>query len=171
VDFEIRRSDMRTVKITVYAFNELSDKAKDFARNKWREHSEYPWWGDAKSSIEAFCAHFDVTLRDYEVSTHRPYHFKTDADNARFRGKKVQDYTPEGPAGDKASGYYLDLTLWGTFHKTFKEKGDAKYAFNEALHAAFKDVVADMEWHDSDECVDELLTLNEYEFTADGRIH
>jgi hypothetical protein len=162
---------MRTVEIEVYSFGELSEKAKDVARNKWREHSDYPWWDDAKSSIDAFCAHFGVTRKDYEVSTHRPYYFRTDADNAHFRGKQLKQYTPDGPVNAKTSGYCLDFALWGTFYNTFKQTGNAKYAFNEALDAAFKDVVSDMEWHESDEAIDETLTINEYEYTADGRQH
>jgi hypothetical protein len=158
---------MRLVEIEVYSFGELSEKAKDVARSKWREYSDYPWWDEAKSSIEAFCAHFGVTLKDYEVSTHRPYYFKTDADNAHFRGRQLKDFS-----GDYSpTGYCIDYALWNTFYNTFKQTGNAKYAFNEALEAAFKDVVSDMEWHESDEAIDETLTINEYEYTADGRQH
>lgn len=157
---------MRTEEINIYKFDELmNNESKERARAWFREGLEYPWWDDGMKSVNHFCNHFGVKLLDYEVSTHRPYFIKTDASNAHFRGYKLKRVD----AGATMTGYCLDYTLWYTFHKTFRATGDAKCAFNDALHAAFKDMVADMEWHETDECIDELLTINEYEFTADGR--
>ena len=157
---------MRTETITIYTFGELpSERAKEKAREWWRHSdSDYPWRDDAITSINHFCAHFGVKLTDYEVSTHRPYSFKTDADNHHFRGRKLKDFN----ANHAPTGYCLDYTLWHTFYKEFERSGSARGAFSDALHAAFKDIVSDMEWQDSDECVDETLVINEYEFTADG---
>lgn len=159
---------MRTETITIYKFDELpSERAKEKARYWWRSTADYPWWGEAFNCINHFCAHFRVKLTDYEVSTHRPYYFKTDATKDNFRGIKLKDIHSE----HSPTGYCLDYTLWHTFFMTFKQTGDAKHAFNEALDAAFKDIVSDMEWHETDECIDELLTINEYEFTVDGEVY
>lgn len=159
---------MRTETITLYKFDELpSEHAKEKARYWWRSTADYPWWGEAKESIEAFCKLFGVELVDYEVSTHRPYYFKTDAANRHFRGVKLKKFDML----HSPTGYCLDYTLCYTFHKTFRDTGDAKHAFNEALDAAFKDIVNDMEWLDSDEAIDETLIANEYEFTIDGTIY
>lgn len=58
---------------------------------------------------------------------------------------------------------------WETFHDEIKLlKGDLHAAFNEAIEAAVKDIVRDMEYQNSDACVDEIISINEYEFYEDG---
>ena len=159
---------MRVVSVELFMFDELSDKAKEVARTWFRDGFDYPWWSESLASIKAFCEHFGVKLVDYEISIARPYYFKTDACNAHFRGVKMSDCMKDEPPFPN-TGYGLDYTLYDTFRKAFKATGDAKWAFNQAMHAAFRDIVSDIEWHYSDDAVDEMMFINEYEFTADGR--
>jgi len=55
-----------------------------------------------------------------------------------------------------------------TFYDEFEKTGDAKTAFNEALHAGFKAWRDDLEYQLDDESIDEFLTINEYEFDEYG---
>ena len=158
---------MRTATVELYQFNELSDEAKERAREWWRENLDYPWWSDAEASIRAFCDHFGVRVKDYSIGAYSPSHLDTDAENGHFRGIKLKAINREA----MPTGYCLDCALWQTFYDEFKRTGSALYAFNEAIDAAVKEVREDMEYQYSDESVDEMLTINEYEFTENGKIY
>jgi len=155
---------MRTVEIPVFQFSELSDRAKDRAREWWRNGAEYPWHGDCRASITAFCDHFGVTLRDWSIGAHCPFDYSTDAEPRHFRGMKLRDFSRE----HMPTGYCLDCDLWMTFYDTFKKTGDAKLAFDDAIHAGFIAWQRDIEWHLSDESVDESIEINGYEFDENG---
>ena len=158
---------MRTIELEVMTFEELTDSAKDTARDWWRDGNEYTWWSDAIKSIDAFCSEFNVRIRDYQIGTWRPSYVETDAKNANFRGLKLSEFTRD----HNPTGYCLDLTLWNTFYDTWKESGSALYAFNKAIDEAVRDIVRDMEYLDSNEAVDEMLIVNGYEFYPNGKIY
>ena len=158
---------MRTATVELYQFNELSDEAKERAREWWRENLDYPWWSDAKASILEFCGHFGVMVQEYSIGAFEPAWMETNAANENFRGIKLKAINREA----MPTGYCLDCALWQTFYDEFKRTGSALYAFNEAIDAAVKGVREDMEYQYSDESVDEMLTINEYEFTENGKIY
>jgi len=158
---------MRTETMTLYKFDELpSEQAKDRARERGRQWvSEDPAWGTENlESINAFCEFFGVKLKDWEVEAYSPFHFSTDAENRHFRGRKLRDFDRD----HMPTGYCLDNNLWATFYDEFEKTGDAKTAFNEALHAGFKALRDDLEHQLDDESIDEFLTINEYEFDEYG---
>ena len=156
---------MEIVEVKVYKFEELSDSAKDTARQWFREGNDYFWWDDALGSIKAFCNEFGIKIKNYEVGVWGHSYLDTDAENHHFRGRKLsefkRDYIP--------TGYCLDCTLWETFIDTWKATADPFGAFKEAIHVAVRDIVRDMEYQDSDEAVDEMLIVNQYDFDEDGR--
>lgn len=161
---------MRTETIEIYKFQELpTDAAKERAREWWREAtaSYFSWSSESLDSIKTFCAAFGVRLKEWSVGPYASPDYSTDAENHHFRGRKLRDFKRD----HMPTGYCLDCSLWGTFYDVFKATGDAKAAFDAALHAGFIDWRDDMESQLEDEHVDECLTINEYEFTADGRIH
>tara|TARA_R110000823_G_scaffold271003_1_gene390498 strand:- start:122 stop:604 length:483 start_codon:yes stop_codon:yes gene_type:complete len=157
---------MKTITINVYSFDELSDSAKDKARSDYRKHDVfgYIWWNESFNSLKAFCKHFNVEIKDYEVSTYRHSWVKTDANNQKFRGLKLKaiarDYMP--------TGYCMDCSLWMTFYDVFKLTGNALQAFNNALDQWVKDVILDIEYQDSDEVIDQNMICNNYEFDQNG---
>lgn len=156
---------MRTETINIYTFDELSDEAKEKARDWYRDGMEYFWWNESLESIKAFCDGYGVTVKDYSVGPFERSWITTDASNENFRGVKLRDV----PRDDTPTGYCLDCsTLWQTFHNEFKRTGDALRAFNEAIDAALAEIVADMEYQYTDESVDEHILINEYEFLENG---
>lgn len=158
---------MRTETIAVYTFNGLDEKAKDRARNWYSEGLEYPRYREAEESIKAFCSAFHVHVLDYEYGPFNSHNYiKTDAEPAHFRGLKLRDVDREA----MRTGYCLDNTLQYAFYDAFKQTGDAFSAFKCALDAAISDIVADVEYYHSTEAIDEMLEVNGYEFTADGRV-
>ena len=155
---------MRIVEETIYHFDELSDKAKETARDSFRDMEPF-WTKESIQSIEAFCDTFDVSLLDYSVDIYRSF-YRTNASNANFRGKRLsqfnRDYMP--------TGYCLDNELWTAFYDVFKTTGDAKYAFNAALYAGFKAWREDMKYQTTDEYIDDFILANGYEFYENGKL-
>lgn len=156
---------MRVIEKKVYHFDELSDKAKETARDCFRD-LDYAWSNEAKQSIETFCSAFNVSLLNFCVDAYYPFNYETDASNANFRGKRLsqfnRDYMP--------TGYCLDNDLWITFYDVFKSTGDAKQAFNAALDAGFRAWRSDMEYQTTDEYIDDHILLNGYEFYENGEM-
>lgn len=58
----------RTIETPVYYFAELSDEAKEKAREWWRncESGDPSWVHERRQSLEAFCKEFPVEARDWE---------------------------------------------------------------------------------------------------------
>ena len=158
---------MRTATIELYKFDELPDDAKDIARNWYLQDIEYPWFHESLNSIKAFCDHFGVSVKDWSIGAFSPSWLTTDATNANFRGIKLKSIDRE----NMPTGYCLDCDLWSTFYDEFKRTGDALYAFNQAIDAAVDSIVKDAEYQYTNESVDEMLIINDYEFTIDGNIH
>jgi len=158
---------MEIIEVTIYKFDELNDTAKEKARNWYREDLDYPWFSEAIGSIRAFVKHFGAELRDWQIGSGsgRDY-IKTNATNENFRGVKLKDidkdYMP--------TGYCLDADLWGEFFRVFQRTGDAKYSFEQALEEAIVGIQRDIDYQYSDECVDDTLRINDYQFTEDGRV-
>ena len=157
---------METVQIEVFTFDELSEEAKETARQWWGSDCEPLAWSDESlGSIKDFCEHFGVQLKDWSVGPYECPSYSTTAENRHFRGLRLSQVDKNA----MPTGYCLDATLWVTFYDHFKRTGDAKGAFDAALWEAFKEWRDDMEWQLSDECIDELLMINQYRFTEDGK--
>lgn len=150
----------------VFQFSELSDRAKEKARDWWREVSvgDYAWSDESRDSIEKFCAEFGVKLLDYSVCLWETPDYKTNADNSHFRGRKLSQFKRDATP----TGYCLDCALYQTFYDEFKRTGDAKHAFEKALYAGFIDWRSDMESQTEDEYIDDCLIANAYEFDIKG---
>lgn len=155
---------MQVIELKLYTIEELDEKAKERARNWWRSIGETSWHDESLESIKAFCEHFGVTLKTWEVGAYSSPYFSTDAENSHFRGLKLSQFKPEY----SPTGYCLDWPLWSVFFHSFKRSGDAKAAFLEGLEEGFKCWVSDLEDQNSDEYIDELLQANEYTFTENG---
>ena len=157
---------METVQIDIFAFDELSESAKEKAREWWRTDCDPLAWSDeSRGSIEAFCDHFGVRLTDWEVGPFQPFNYSTDAENRHFRGLRLSQVDRDA----MPTGYCLDATLWITFYDHFKKTGDTKGAFDAALWEAFKEWRDDMEWQLSDEYVDDCLIANGFRFEESGK--
>lgn len=156
---------MRIVEEKILKYEELDDSAKETAKEWWKDGLDYPWWRDAHESIKVFCDRFNVRIKDYSIGAFSPSWLDTDVDKGNFRGIKLKDIDRDA----MPTGYCLDCDLWFTFYDTWKATSDPLQAFKEAIEVAVKDIQKDMEWQFSDEAVEEMLIINEYEFTEDGK--
>lgn len=157
---------MRTETIEIFKFDELSDGAKEKARDWWRQASagDWAWMNESRQSIEAFLDHFGLTLSKWEIDAWS-YGFTLTVENSHVRGVKLRDFNRD----NTPTGYILDCALWMTFYDEFKRTGDAKHAVGAAVHAGFAEWRDDLESQQSDEYTDDVLTANEYEFTIEGK--
>jgi len=158
---------MRTMAVSVFKFDELSDEAQEKAIDRFREGMSCDFWIDeGLDSIKAFCSEFNVTLSNWSVGAYSHIEFKTDATNRNFRGVKLSSVDKEA----MPTGYCVDSDIRYKFHDEFKQTGDALYAFNEAVEAGFKSIRADMEYQLTDKAIKETIECNDYEFTEDGKL-
>ena len=157
---------MRIKQTEVFQFGELSDRAKDRARNWWREVSagDCSWGAESLDSIKKFCEEFGVKLKYYSVNPYSCPEYETNAENSNFRGRKLREFSRDA----MPTGYYLDCDLYQTFFDEFKRAGDAKRAFDKALWAGFIAWRNDMASENEDEYIDDCLIANEYEFDSEG---
>ena len=155
---------MRTIQTNIFEFDELSEAAKENARSWYREGQTFFWFDDYLASINIFCAEFGVKVTDYALGDGRGCFIDTDATNANFRGLKLADYNKESTP----TGFCADSDLRYPFFDTFKTTGDALQAFKDAIESIQHTIRRDIEASNSDEQVDENLSINDYEFTSEG---
>lgn len=156
---------MKIIEVAVFTFGELDEAAKEKAREWFKGKGfEYSWYKESLESIETFCRHFGVKLKDWSCPPHEPIYFNHDADQDNFSGLRLKDFDKEYCP----TGYYLDYVLWVEFYNTFKKSGRAKLAFNHALRQAFIEWREDLEYQLSDESVDDNIIANDYTFDECG---
>jgi hypothetical protein len=106
---------MRTISVTAYKFDELSDAAKERARDWWREGAfQDQWWDNVYADAVQIAEILGIELyqRPYQTvggsMRHEPgiyfSGFASQGDGARFEGiyryakgmrKKIRDYAPQ----------------------------------------------------------------------------
>jgi hypothetical protein len=170
---------MRTETINIYTFDELSDKAKDRARDWWRQGAlDYDWWDCVYANAERMglkITSFD-TGRSCEIEGN---FIGTPEETA----EKILAEDGEGWAGLVAEACAYRKTL-AEFMATAEKDEDgelATYALEadredidkEFLYALLQGFLSELrdeaEHLQSDEVADEMLVANDYEFTEDGK--
>lgn len=157
---------MRTIEKTIYKFDELSESAKERAREWYRMGLDYPWWDEVKSSLSSFCDEFGISVLDYSMGDSRRAFIKTDASPKNFRGLKLSQFDRE--AMPLLFGF--DIALRYSFADEWKKTSDPFYAFGIALESFLREVENDVEYQFSDEAVDESIEANGHEFDEFGGI-
>lgn len=183
---------MRTVTKTIYTFDELSDDAKERARewyrscgDTWGWQSE--WWNSAKEFSRI--APIKIREADYErghVSiewTGPNYALRFDhSDNiAELTGLRAWkwlsnngwfDWARKNSAGEcTMTGYCGDCSFSDAlepYERNPRAVPDLKQVFYEMAQAWVFAARRDMEHSYSDEAVDESIIANEYEFDSEG---
>lgn len=181
-------------KITeVFQFNELSDKAKEVARDWFKNGDEFNSDFILEDAKEA------GKILGIDVSKIYFTGFASQGDGACFDGKykgtedvlsKIKEYVPTDEklhdialllslsapltATIKQRGYYhsgcMEITCYGgddEIHgKEVELLEDALKAFADWIYSQLN---KEYEWSQSNEHVDEAIIANEYEFTREGK--
>lgn len=169
------KNSMRTINKKIYKFDELSDKAKEKARDWYREADDLPMLSDyLDSQLEEALAHNKITAdKPPKISYSLGY---CQGDGAMFEGVV---HWGKFTAKIKHSGHYyhynskeIDLTVT----ENGEEAEEVEYAaFNELYISICRELEREgynyIEEERSAERVDENIIANDYEFDEDGRIY
>lgn len=156
---------MRNAQIKVYSYAELSEDAKDTAKNYI--NSEHFWGAECIDSIKSFASQFKVMILSYKYGAFDIAEISHNAENSNFRRFTLKDAEklPEYP-----TGYYLDYNIREKFISEFKRTGNARIAFDNAMDYAIKECRSEWESQFDDGIMADYCELNDYEFTANGKL-
>jgi hypothetical protein len=200
---------MRTETITykIYPFEELDDKAKEKARDWFKEdYPDYEWWdytydrwkedlteigfNDPDFSFSGFCCQGDGASFTADLDLDKLIDCLMTCDPAAYKYRRLIGVQSteltwpfwEGPKVIRTDSHYChentvrtELYLQDAGPRTAKLI-DELQADIEALRYTlcrklYRELEAEYDHMRSNEHVDETITINEYEFTEDGKIY
>jgi hypothetical protein len=178
---------MQTVTIEIFHFDELPESAKERARQWYRAqgdcwHWQDEWWQSVKAFSEI--APIKIKSADYD-------RMEFDADFDHYpqsveflsglrawkwlRNNGWFDLANKNAMGDcTLTGYCGDCPLFDPIEQYATKPLDVPelgVLFEECIYSWLKAARDDLEWHYSDECIDENMEANSYQFTSDGKFY
>jgi len=189
---------VKTISVNLYQFDELDDKAKEVARDWFKEgYPDHSWWDGILDTAKDIATYFGVEI-------HQSYFrgFSSQGDGACFAGtfrsenlKTLAELQQEYPTEEHLhallqrllavkhqEGSFLRITPVGhyTHSRTMQaEDPDSYYVWDEmneirSCLRSFADWIykaLEKEYDElmSDECVDENIRCNQYWFLASGQ--
>ncbi len=174
---------MRTETIEVFQFDELSDRAKQRARDWYLSHGDsWHWSQEWWDSAVAFSAIAPVDIRAIDWHHASPDMRWTGDDELRdLSGLRAWKWLNNNGWFDLAqknamgactlTGYCGDCEFFDPIEKYRGDPlkvPDLETLFRDCVYAWAFSARRDLEWSQSDECVDETIRGNEYEYTAAG---
>jgi hypothetical protein len=170
---------MKTVKVNVYKFSELSEQAKEKARNWWREGGlNYEWWDYFYYDAERIG--LKITSFDLDRNRHAEGDFLLAANEVaanifKEHGEQCETYktaTQFMEEWEPVFNDYMDEN--GVNYESEMLEGHLMELEEEFLSSLLEDysimLQNEYEYMYSDEYVSEAITINEYDFTEDGSI-
>jgi hypothetical protein len=157
---------MRTLEITAYTFDELSETAKEVALYNNRDiNTNYNWWQytyeDAKN--------FGIEITSFDLY-YRNITIELTIDPLDVANNILNECGPTSDLYSFAEVYvsaYNKLVVTGS--DTDEKLEELASVFKHALRREYLNILTkELEYLESDEEVIESLMANMYEFTADG---
>lgn len=147
----------KTIETVVYEFDELDEKAKEKAREWWRGFRLESDWYD--------CTYEDAKTIGLEIDGF-------DCDRSTIKGKLRVSASESASLiianhGPQCDTYKLARDFY--WHRHHKNSGPTKDFEHDLLECYLSMLRAEAEYMMSDECVDENIRCNEYDFTKDGK--
>lgn len=183
---------MRTIKINLYSFNELSEEAKQKAVKNNAATHEYFWAYDAIKSLRAFINHFEAKLKNYSIdfysasysyielnSVYNASDFESEEEYLNFIDEKLFElgsYNKETYKGNgecKLTGVCFDECLIDGFRISYLKEGerDLKQLLNNGFNEWLAACKKDYEYQISSEGFSDYCESNELEFLETGEIY
>lgn len=177
---------MQTVTIEIFTFDELPESAKETARQWYIAqgdcwHWQDEWW----QSVQEFSdiAPIEVNSADYN-RMHASTEWTENIEIAYLSGLRAWKWLQnngwfelanKNAMGDcTLTGYCGDCPLFDPIEQYATKPlavPELGVLFEECIYSWLKAARADMEWHYSDEFIDEHLEANSYQFTIDGKFY
>ena len=164
---------MKTIETNVYTFEELDEKAKEKAREWFRDGNDYTFLNEAmeehaigllaKAKIkdvgefrvfyslshsqgDGAMIELDATWRAWRITVKQRGHYSHErSTEITLTSLKTGEYAPDARFKDFEDNVYIPMCL-----------ALKKYGYDY------------IEYEDSNECIDENIIRNEYTFTIDG---
>jgi len=178
---------MRIKETKVYPFAELSDDAKETAIQSMADiNVNYEWW----DCIHEDAANVDIKLTEFDIDrgSYCCGHFTENAEDVaesilKEHGESCETYNTakafldeyqEGKAGFETDldALYPDET---PSYEEFEDTGAYDDIMNEFKRSILEDyrimLQKQFEYLTSEEAIIETIEVNEYEFTADGKLY
>jgi hypothetical protein len=158
---------MRTLEITAYTFDELSETAKEVALYNNRDiNTNYDWYQYVYDDAENFgikILSFDVYYKNITI--------KLTLDPLDVANNILNECCPTSDLYSFAEAYrYAYNKLDDTGDDTDEKLEELASVFKHALRKEYIGILArEYDYLESDEAVIESLMANMYEFTADGK--
>lgn len=159
---------MKTLSIDIYEFDELSDEAKDKARDWYRQGAlDYDWWDCTFD--DASYAGLEITSFDLDRNRHAKGHFTKSAQTVA--GRIVDNHSQSCETHKTAKAFLASV------EKLDKESEDFDEMVTDLEEDFLKDILEDYsillqheyEYLLNDKSVDEMIKANGYTFRADGK--
>jgi hypothetical protein len=179
---------MRTVELKIYSFNELSDKAKEKARYWYRslqDSSDFQSTRDDIISVALLCGFKDADIAwsvGYCQSDHATLEGRWAA--VRVRIETIKQDRPDDVRLHQIAEQFAELArqnpamsfvtndryIVGDIDEPEQEDvyNDTRIAVQSLNTWAYEQLREQADWLHSEECVDESIIANDYEFTKDG---
>ena len=156
----------KTIETTVYPFHELNDKAKDKARDWWREVGVTDWY----DTVYEDASQVGIKITGFDIG--RGESIDLTIDDAKETARLILENHGEHCDTYMAAAEYNKSLIWLPEDEDDREDAvaDAKGVFCQALQGCYlKSLREQYEYEMSDEAADENIEANEYTFTADGK--
>jgi len=157
----------RQITTTVYQFDELNDKAKERARDWYREGAlNDEWWDCIYEDAEKA----GLKITGFDIGRGQYVEGKLIKSVAQSIEAILADHGDECGTYKLATQYKARLSLLDKDSQEYDDELDRiEQEYTEALCEEYRHMLErEYEYLLSDECVDETILVNEYEFEEDG---
>jgi hypothetical protein len=170
---------VREKKVLVYTYSELSEKARDAARQDFAASEGYSWADDAMASIQALAKHFGGTMRNWSIDWFNSSYSSAEFSMPSLDESEIEEllgelgeYNPEtlkGLGDCKLTGFCADEDAIDGFRQAWHDgERDLDGLMQSAFDSWLKAAQADCESYYSDEQFAEMCEANGYEFYENG---
>lgn len=147
----------KTIETVVYTFDELDEKAKEKAREWWRRLGlESDWYESTYEDAKTIGLEID----GFDCDRHKIEGHLT-CTVGKCVSKIIANHGKDCDTYKLARDFY-----WHRHHKNAHPSDDFEHDLLECYLSMLR---AEAEYMMSDECVDENIRCNEYDFTKDGK--
>lgn len=169
---------MKTIETKVYQYDELNDKAKERARDWWREGGlDYDWWDSTYEDAEGI----GLRITGFDLGRSRDIEGKFEKSAEKVASLILAEHGKDCETFKTATAFLAERATLVTKHADPDSCSDLTHEGDEAIEECeagflkslledyWKILDREMEYILSDEQVAETIVANEYEFTEDGK--
>lgn len=151
---------------TVYEYHELSDRAKDRARNWWID-LDFEWYGDVYEDAKSTA---DIKIEGFDIGRGQSCDIKFLTDAPTTLRRILSEHGDTTGTWKVAKEYEKDVLRVYEDESAEDEAQTVVANFKKALEAEFLTLLRDEhEYRTGDEYIAEVMQANEYTFDENGR--